>query len=234
MPLSAVMVWNDAGCLRISAMVRAGGLFLGAGLELADLQIAGLALHQAHDAVAWSPGRARCRSPSGRAVLPLLELRAVAPRSCACRRAGPGVVGPVALAPLLHGAAQVPVQLAALAHVAPDVAVDGLVADAAATRSMPRYPAICSGLQRRRSSRHTRCSCPGRKRGWLRERRRLPLPVRSPSRPCSARPSGCALRRTSRQIVLRCRPRTRAICGLPNPCLRRAESLYLSSEVIWW
>jgi len=39
------------------------------------------------------------------------------------------LVSPVALAALLHGAAQIPVQQPAMAQVTPDVAVDGLVAD---------------------------------------------------------------------------------------------------------
>ena len=75
-----------------------------------------------------SPCRARYRSPSGRGAAVLNRGRSLLDHALAGEPAA-AVVGPVALAALLHGAAQVPVQLAALAQVAPDVAVDGLVAD---------------------------------------------------------------------------------------------------------
>src|SRR6266496_6789596 len=35
-------------------------------------------------------------------------------------------------------------------------------------------------------------------------------------------------------MVLRWRPNCRAICAWLSPCLRPAESIYLSSEVSWW
>lgn len=48
------------------------------------------------------------------------------------------------------------------------------------------------------------------------------------------KPSLCArFRRTSRLMVLQCRPSTRVIAAGRKPCCRRRPSVYLSAKVIW-
>lgn len=101
--------------------------FFGAGLELPDQHEACAALDQRNDTVQGA-------SHDG-VDLPVTAAGAFCRRLGALRdmalagESAPAVVAAVALAPLLAGTAQFPVQHATLGPVAPDISIDRLVAD---------------------------------------------------------------------------------------------------------
>jgi len=102
--------------------------FFGAGPELADQHVAGSSLDQGHNTVA------------GTGTDDGVDLPVTPPASASSRCGTFGdvtlsgefpaaVIAAVALAPLLAGTAQFPVEHTAFGPIAPDIAIDGLMAD---------------------------------------------------------------------------------------------------------
>ena len=102
--------------------------FFGSVLELADDEIAGLAFDQGHDAILGAVPHDGIDFPMADGASRLGDGWPFGDVALA-GQAAPAVVGAVALASLLGGLSQVPVQIAAGRLVSPDVLIDGFVAD---------------------------------------------------------------------------------------------------------
>lgn len=101
---------------------------LGTIRQLADQGVAGLAFHDGHDAILASGTHDGVDLPMPGLLAFIHDRRALVDMAFA-GQAAPTVVTAIALAPLLGGATQVPIQASTATFIAPDVLIDRLVTD---------------------------------------------------------------------------------------------------------